>query len=588
MLTTMKSILLLLFLSLACNLFGQANFVFDWAGISDGNNFSSMALDKEDNIYVCGNYDYNEPIDLDFSTDVFLVNDIGEGYESCIAKYSKSGEFIWGVNWKAYINSSFSGSIFISKITLDKNGDIVCIGEFLGLCDFDPGLGVFEMQSTYSSNAFVLKLNKNGEFKWAKMLKSGLYSNGNAPNNNSNYLYGLDIDLNNNIVVSGSFGGNVDFDPGPEEHRLETFWNMSTCGFVLSLDVNGNFKWVRDYNSEGQDGISIVHIDVNNDIIVEGYFYDQLQIQSLYLDTTFSSGIFSSYHKILIKMNAEGEELWGIKFGVGSNGYTGNIKSDSKGNIYLVGTFDKSLLFTSSVSNNTLYSCNFILQSSMTGIDAFVAKIEKDGTFLWSKAIGGFNYIDRGVVLEIVSDRIFIGTNIHDTVYYDYQLVFTTPYGYQAGFFEIDESGNYRSSCYLPISIKDMRIDSDNALVSMGHCYSIENNQVDLNPSETDVYYFHEHANGGILHKMRIMPNHSENEGFVLFPNPSSDQITIYAKDISESATLNLFSSNGDLIKTFELTNDFIIIPIETLSNGLYLLRLNSDQKNYVKRFIKN
>jgi hypothetical protein len=72
-----------------------------------------------------------------------------------------------------------------------------------------------------------------------------------------------------------------------------------------------------------------------------------------------------------------------------------------------------------------------------------------------------------------------------------------------------------------------------------------------------------------------------------IYPNPSSDQIRI--KNLTEKAKAQLYTLDGIEIESFNLTPTHCIISIINLKNGLYHLKLTSDEGNFeVFKILKN
>jgi len=100
--------------------------------------------------------------------------------------------------------------------------------------DFDPGPDEFILTPT-TEIAFIVKLNANGEFQWAKSPKKSDVWTGSGITSASNIIIGE----NQNIIISGDFYGVIDFDPGNGEFELAAqsyYWNYFLC-----LDQNGDF-----------------------------------------------------------------------------------------------------------------------------------------------------------------------------------------------------------------------------------------------------------------------------------------------------------------------------------------------------------
>ncbi|OQA01230.1 MAG: hypothetical protein BWY70_00455 [Bacteroidetes bacterium ADurb.Bin408] len=74
-----------------------------------------------------------------------------------------------------------------------------------------------------------------------------------------------------------------------------------------------------------------------------------------------------------------------------------------------------------------------------------------------------------------------------------------------------------------------------------------------------------------------------------VFPNPASIAITINLQQHipPQNTTLSIFSITGQLLLQQPLTNTKTEINISQLAKGIYILKLNSDDKVAVGRFVK-
>lgn len=82
---------------------------------------------------------------------------------------------------------------------------------FQGIADFDPGPGIYNLTL---STPFISKLDSNGNFLWAKSFYG------------ASQAYALEIDHSGNVVVAGTFGNTVDFDPGIGVYNLNSPLNL--------------------------------------------------------------------------------------------------------------------------------------------------------------------------------------------------------------------------------------------------------------------------------------------------------------------------------------------------------------------------
>jgi outer membrane protein assembly factor BamB len=106
----------------------------------------------------------------------------------------------------------------------------------VGTVDFDPGPATYNLSSSGAQDVYVWKLDASGNLIWAGAV--------GAPENQAR-AYGVAIDANGNVYVTGSFQGIADLDPGPGTSLFSSFSSF-TCvdgssrdGFVLKLECGG-------------------------------------------------------------------------------------------------------------------------------------------------------------------------------------------------------------------------------------------------------------------------------------------------------------------------------------------------------------
>ena len=116
---------------------------------------------------------------------------------------------------------------------LDANGNVYTTGFFQGTPDFDPGSGIFNLNSTGGLDVFIQKLDASGNFVWAKQL-------GDTSSDNAN---SITVDASGNVYTIGYFSGTADFDPGSGTFNLTSVGGLDV--FISKLDASGNFVWAK-------------------------------------------------------------------------------------------------------------------------------------------------------------------------------------------------------------------------------------------------------------------------------------------------------------------------------------------------------
>lgn len=201
---------------------------FIWAkqfGNYDEDEGLSIATDNSGNVYTTGTF----KVTVDFDPGQGGYNLISTGSEDIfISKLDSTGSFIWAKSF---------GNISVEKgldITLDNSGNVYAVGQFTGTVDFDPGPGVFNLNSNGDYDLFICKLTSSGNLVWAKSMGALGVDLGGS----------IAVDDLNNVYTTGYFQSTVDFDPGPGVHNL----TASGMGDVFILKLSNSTTGISENN----------------------------------------------------------------------------------------------------------------------------------------------------------------------------------------------------------------------------------------------------------------------------------------------------------------------------------------------------
>ena len=212
---------------------------------------NSITVDNSGNVIITGNYAGNVSVPTIYGP-AFLP-DFG-AYEIFAAKLNSSGNFIWAKG----IGGNYDD--IGQALTTDNQGNVLITGFFSEAVDFDPGIGMYVLAASCYQDIFVLKLDQNGNFKWAKKFGGTGYDAG----------YGIVTDGSGNVYATGYFENCCDFDPGPNPCFL------NSCGsqdiFILKLDGNGYYRWAKHFGSYNQDIGYGIDVDGNQNTFSTGIF----------------------------------------------------------------------------------------------------------------------------------------------------------------------------------------------------------------------------------------------------------------------------------------------------------------------------
>jgi hypothetical protein len=135
---------------------GGLEWVNTWGSTTDwGRELAKVAVDSQGNAYVYGNYD--APMDCDPGPGESILP--AYGYKRAyIITFSSSGDFQWAHGW----GGDGMDPNTVNEVAFDGSGNVYAVGRFNGTTDFCPGEQVFEVTSTTSGGAYLLKIKPDG------------------------------------------------------------------------------------------------------------------------------------------------------------------------------------------------------------------------------------------------------------------------------------------------------------------------------------------------------------------------------------------------------------------------------------------
>lgn len=337
-------------------------------------NFSfCVATDSQDNVYTSGQF--MQTVDFDPGTATYNLTSTMQGanysFDINITKINSYGNFVWAKKIGG------QGDDMAYGMTVDNAGNIYVVGYFSGTADFDPGSAVYNLSgagAVAANEAYVLKLDSNGNFLWAKSFGSTGYDRAHS----------VKTDSSGNVYVLGEFAGTVDFDPGPGVTQLAAAGPPDFSEtFILKLDSNGNFGWAKSFSSPAMDFPKYLALDSMNNVIVTGAFYGTVDFDPS-VATYNLTAVGASQDIFVTKLNSSGNFVWARNFGGDSQEQGNSIAIDGSDNIYVTGDFSGTCNFNLGSGTSNLTSVGGSNDS-----DAFILKLNSGGNFQWVKSIGG-------------------------------------------------------------------------------------------------------------------------------------------------------------------------------------------------------
>ncbi|MEY2640997.1 MAG: hypothetical protein RL150_390 [Candidatus Parcubacteria bacterium] len=302
------------------------------------------------------------------------------------------------------------GPIFTTQ---DFQTDIGTHGAFAA--DFGAASAATELMKTNDLGIGILNGNYSisaiGHYFFGFAGKSGTYDTatyewtrtagptaGNALSGNSITVDSVDGD----VFVGGNFTGTVDLDPtSGTDSRTATAGDI----YLSKYTASGSYGWSRVFGGSGSDAASSVAADSSGNIFVSGNFSNSVDFDDTGgTDTKASVG---SSDVFVTKYNADGSYGWTRNFGNSSETEKA-ITTDPSGNVFIVGSFGATIDFDGTAGTDS--------KGVSGNIDAFLTKYNADGSYGWTRAVGGTAADSANSVATDSSGNVFITGSFTGTV----------------------------------------------------------------------------------------------------------------------------------------------------------------------------
>lgn len=494
---------------------------FQWARSIGGKGEDkglAVAIDANKNVYSIGIF--SDTVDFDPGLGNCKLTANGK-MDIFISKINAAGNFVWAKSIGGHLSE------FATSIAIDVSGNIYLTGYYQDTVDFDPGKGIFNQISNGNNDIFILKLNPDGNFVWAKTIGGKDDDQGQS----------IIVDSRAKIFVAGFFSDIADFNTGKGTLNLTApGFLKSDDAFILKLDSAGNFISAKNFGGESDDRIFSINIDNSGNIYTTGEFWG---IADFDPDAGISNLTSAGAYDIFIsKLDSLGNLIWAKIFGGIANDKSTSISVDNSGNICIVGYF--------------LGTCDFdpgtnVLNLNLTGNYAtFILKLNNSGNLVWAKSIDGItNNVIFAKDLAVDNDgNLYISGLFSGIVDFnpDSEIYNLKSLNYSSNIFilKLNSNGNFvwaisigsgENDEGISIAIDNSRnvytignfeqySDFDN---SSGYCVLSSNGKFDI---------FILKLNEGLSKVQNLF----RQKDFSIFPNPSSSIFTIQS-----SSTPNIY-----------------------------------------------
>jgi len=219
-------------------------------------------------------------------------------------------------------------SDWLKAFVVDKGGNYIIAGHSAGALDFGTGPLNLPNAPYGVDDAFVSKLDPQGNEIWSKRFGGGAAT-----------VESIAVDASDNsLVLTGGYSGIVNFGGDTFDATGVQSDGVDNDVFVVKLDENGGQKWSKRFGGLTSDDVGThVSVDSHNNVIVSGYREGTFAV-------FFSEGLPPT-PGFLLKLDAAGTVVQTIGFNGHMSGGNSSLKHtvDLTGNVFVVGSFSGHL-----------------------------------------------------------------------------------------------------------------------------------------------------------------------------------------------------------------------------------------------------
>ena len=163
-----------------------------------------------------------------------------------------------------------------------------------------------------------------------------------------------------------------------------------------------NWAWAKSAGGPQKVESYAITVDKSGNSYITGWFEDTLTIGNIKLAATITNNAFAS-DVFIAKYDINGNLIWAKRAGGANYDFGNGITTDASGNVYVIGGFN----LTATFGTNTV--------TSSGDFDVFIAKYDPNGNNLWVKRCGGAGWdVGNGVTID-KSDNCYITGGYRNT-----------------------------------------------------------------------------------------------------------------------------------------------------------------------------
>ena len=348
-----------------------------------------VVVDDDGFIYVTG---FFSGYDADFDSYTITNPEWGNDCQPMgyIGKLDSNGNWLWVDKFDGIKDQRGSRD---NRLAIDKFSNIYVVGGFQNRgASQTASYGPYSLTSNGEWDAFIFKMDKDGNWLWAEGIGS----------NKTDRANGIAIDVCDDIYITGEYRNPMVFPGANASNGSDTLSHKQKRDvFVAKMNNQGQWKWAKRARSSSTDKPYQMSVDANKQVFLCGTSGDSLKLNDNLTVTSQIPGdtTMSAWVAQLDGSTNTGDWVWAKLAGsdTDDDDRTNAICADGFGNVYAVGFFEDLADFDGNILDATGRKKDiFVWKMSMTP-GSFTYNNTTD-TVYYSEVV--YNPLDTGIFVQ--------------------------------------------------------------------------------------------------------------------------------------------------------------------------------------------
>lgn len=351
------------------------------------------------NEILVGGY-YDEIADLDPSAGTMTVGGSGENENAFVVNLSATGAFVQSINFPCPYTSADK----VYDIVCESSGSFLIAGEFGATMDIDPSVaGTLNVSSSSVQDAFIIRYSAQIQYQ-NHCLLSG---------NGTQAATRVALAPGGDVLASGYFDGNTDFDPSGATYLLSPASTGANDAFIARLNNSlSTLVYAHRFGNSSIESASGLGCDASGNAYLGGIFRGTVDFDPGAGTFNLSTPSSTTIQLFFLKLTPVGTLIWAKQVSGSGAAILNDMRMSSSGNFTIAGSLNGSVDVDPG-------SATTMLTSNGAGSDFLALEYDSSGAYIRAEHAGDGAGSNICYAAISTGQKLFVAGSFSSTVDFD-------------------------------------------------------------------------------------------------------------------------------------------------------------------------